>query len=99
MPLLQLPDTHETEKETVEPDLEGKHCLYQTEQCVDFGYSKTCIQIALFEKFVKRHDLIYSDIYFKMNSGVCNFTPNCKTLLLKLSGLHGHSTSSLKNTF
>ena len=34
MPLLQLPDTHETEEETVEPDLEGKHCLYQTQHCV-----------------------------------------------------------------
>ena len=39
MSLLQLPDTHEIEEETVEPDFEGKHCLYQTEQCEDFGFS------------------------------------------------------------
>ena len=36
MPLLQLPGTHESEEETFEPDLEGKYCLYQTEQCADF---------------------------------------------------------------
>ena len=51
MLLLQLPDTQEREEETVEPDLEGK---YQTEWCVNFGFSKTRMQHCTIQKVCQK---------------------------------------------